>query len=340
MAVRGVNSEGEQIAGEISKAVIKGDLSNALHTTMECLCEKSYITEDEANYMVISVYSKSVKKQESIGVAVAAFSNAEMELCTVTTINVSKEEKEVADNLGITAGKMILANEAAEALGEDAADIDISELAALSVEELTNIASGKNESEKTGSDAEEVCDNTQKEEPVVTVSGDEAAVAVSDDDIAEVVSGDDVEIASEEGDDGSEVDVSDSKSDTESSEVSTSKTETPVVTVSGDEAESGSDVDESSSKKDDEETSVVSGDIAEDTSDDDSDADAVSTSKKGDSTDASAEDGEGDDEAEASKPSDESVSVSKPKSSQFSRTFESGNNISISDTEKTDNPKI
>ncbi|MBR4182561.1 MAG: hypothetical protein IKQ56_01940 [Lachnospiraceae bacterium] len=361
IAVRGVNSEGEQIAGEISKSVIQGDLSNALHATMDCLCEKSYITEDEANYMVISVYSKSAKKQESIGVAVAEFSDEETKLCTVTTVNVSKEEKEVADSLGITPGKMILATDAAAAMGTDTSDVDISELASLSVEELTNIVSGTekpvDEPEQTANITEPVED---KEEPKVSqaVSSDTVVETVSGDEIPEVVSGDDVEIASS-SDKSSDMDVSDDKGSDSTAVVSKDKTNEQIV--SGDTAKN--DSDQSSSKKDDDKPVVSDNAIidstdssgssdktenADDSGDgtdgfDDTEADAVSGSKKGDSS-AGSEDGDSgaEGEADSEKSHEEGVSVSKPKSSQFGAGFESGNNINISDTEKVlvEDPKI
>ena len=360
IAVRGVNSEGEQIAGEISKSVIQGDLSNALHATMDCLCEKSYITEDEANYMVISVYSKSAKKQESIGVAVAEFSDEETKLCTVTTVNVSKEEKEVADSLGITPGKMILATDAAAAMGTDTSDVDISELASLSVEELTNIVSGTEKPVDEPEQASDVIEPEHEEEPKVSqaVSSDTVVEAVSGDEIPEVVSGDDVEIASS-SDKSSDMDVSDDKGSDSTAVVSKDKTNEQIV--SGDTAKN--DSDQSSSKKDDDKP-VVSDNAIPDSSDssdssdktengdetgdstdgfDDTEADAVSGSKKGDSS-AGSEYGDSgtEGEADSEKSHEEGVSVSKPKSSQFGAGFESGNNINISDTEKItmEDPKI
>ena len=357
IAVRGVNSEGEQIAGEISKSVIQGDLSNALHATMDCLCEKSYITEDEANYMVISVYSKSAKKQESIGVAVAEFSDEETKLCTVTTVNVSKEEKEVADSLGITPGKMILATDAAAAMGTDTSDVDISELASLSVEELTNIVSGSEKPVDEPEQASDVSEPEHEEEPKVSqaVSSDTIVEAVSGDEIPEVVSGDDVEIVSS-SDKSSDMDESDDKGNDSTAVVSKDKTN--EQTVSGDTAKT--DSDQSSSKKDDHKP-VVSDNAILDSSDssdktengdetgdgtdslDDTEADAVSGSKKGDSSAGSEDsDSEAEGEADSEKSHEEGVSVSKPKSSQFGTGFESGNNINISDTEKVlvEDPKI
>ena len=350
IAVRGVNSEGEQIAGEISDAVISGDLSNALHTTFECLCEKSYITADESNYMIIGVYSKSAKKQESIGVAVAEFSVEETELCTVTTVNVTKEEKEVADSLGITAGKMVLAVDAATAMGADTTDADITELAALSVEELTNIAAGNEtidkEPEQVVEDKTEPQDEENEPQDIVAVSDNSADETVSGDQVAEVETDDETDVASVDKSDDEE--YSENKGSEGTVNVSKDKAE-DEVTVSGDSALDESDSDQSSSKKDDVQTAVSSNTVADDSEDpEDMEADAVSGSKKGDATDDPDGDTTGDAQSGESTDTgvddseDDGVSVSKPKSSQLSNKFESGNNISITDSEKTveDDSKI
>ena len=330
IAVRGVNTEGEQIAGEISASVIKGDISNALHATFDCLCEKAYITEDEANYMVIGVYSKSAKKQESIGVAVAEFSEEETKLCTVTAVNVTKEEKEAADSLGITAGKMILAADAAATMGVDTTDTDIADLAALSVEELTNIASG---AEVPGKDVESAVQDPDKKDPVVSqvVTSNTLPDAVSGDAVADVVSDDDAEIASS-SDKSSDVDVSDDKSNTDTTVVSKDKTDDESQT-SEDKTDKDQDADQSSSKKDDDKTAVSTNTVTDEKTDDE-DADAVSGSKRGNGEAETGKDGTAESSDQQSG-DDESISVSKPKSSQYTGYFESGNNITISDTEKT-----
>ena len=121
------------------------------------------------------------------------------------------------------------------------------------------------------------------------------------------------------------------------------------VTVSGDSALDESDSDQSSSKKDDVQTAVSSNTVADDSEDpEDMEADAVSGSKKGDATDDPDGDTTGDAQSGESTDTgvddseDDGVSVSKPKSSQLSNKFESGNNISITDSEKTveDDSKI
>ncbi len=143
VSVKAVNFDGEAIVDGISTEVVSKDIKYALSVTVDCLRSNDYIKEDTENYVFVSVYSKGENNQQTLSDAIEEFSEDSVEVCSVKTVSVTKEEKEEAENLGITAGKLILVNEAVAVMGEEVGDPGLTAtLAGMSVEKLTAIANG------------------------------------------------------------------------------------------------------------------------------------------------------------------------------------------------------
>ncbi len=134
ISISGMNEEGEAVVAEIGDSLKNKDITTALTITVEQLSADDYIDAEDTNYMIIGVYSDKEKKASDLMTSVDAFSSSTDETCSITTVNVSKETKEAADSYGITAGKMTLIEEIADATGTD--DIDPSAYSDLTVAEL------------------------------------------------------------------------------------------------------------------------------------------------------------------------------------------------------------
>jgi hypothetical protein len=85
--------------------------------------------------MVIGVYSDRDSKVDSLMSTVDAFSASTVDVCSITTVNISPELKETADSYGITGGKMALINEITT-VASDSDQVDPAVLAELTVAEL------------------------------------------------------------------------------------------------------------------------------------------------------------------------------------------------------------
>jgi hypothetical protein len=134
IAVDGMNDEGEAIVDAIGSSLKNRDLATALTITVEQLSTEAYLDAD-TNYMVIGVYSDKDSKADALMSTVDAFSANAVDVCSITTVNVSSELKETADSYGITGGKMALINEITT-VASDSDKVDPSVLAELTVAEL------------------------------------------------------------------------------------------------------------------------------------------------------------------------------------------------------------
>lgn len=135
IAVSGMNDEGIAVVDAMGSSLQNADITTALTITVEQLSTDAYLDTENTNYMVIGVYSDKDTKADALMNTVDAFCTDTIEVCSVTTVNVSKETKESADSYGITAGKMELINEIAS-VANDPAAVDPAALADLTVAEL------------------------------------------------------------------------------------------------------------------------------------------------------------------------------------------------------------
>lgn len=135
IAVSGMNDEGVAVVDAMGSSLKNVDITTALTITVEQLSTDAYLDAENTNYMVIGVYSDKDAKADALMNTVDAFCTDTIEVCSVTTVNVSKETKESADSYGITAGKMELINEIAS-VASDPATVDPAALADLTVAEL------------------------------------------------------------------------------------------------------------------------------------------------------------------------------------------------------------
>ena len=93
--VTGKNEDGLHIADSINDSVKNTDLTTALTVTIDQLSHEEYIDSADTNYMVISVYSDDNNKASSLKSTVDSFSQTEAEVCSIDTVNVTKEVKEL-----------------------------------------------------------------------------------------------------------------------------------------------------------------------------------------------------------------------------------------------------
>ncbi len=135
ISVKGMNDEGAAVVDAIGGSLKNRDLASALTITVEHLSADDYMDAENANYMVIGVYSDKDAKADALMSTVDAFSASTDEACSVTTVNVSKETKESADSYGISCGRMELINEIAN-VASDPDEVDPAALASLTVAEL------------------------------------------------------------------------------------------------------------------------------------------------------------------------------------------------------------
>jgi hypothetical protein len=135
IAVDGMNDEGTAIVDAIGDSLKNRDLTTALTITVEQLSTEAYLDAENTNYMVIGVYSNKDSRADALMSTVDAFSASAVDVCSITTVNVSPELMETADSYGITGGKMALINEITT-VAADPAEVDPAVLAELTVAEL------------------------------------------------------------------------------------------------------------------------------------------------------------------------------------------------------------
>ncbi|MDD6039240.1 MAG: anti-sigma factor domain-containing protein [bacterium] len=135
ISATGMNEEGEQIVEALGRSIKNRDITTALSMTIEQLTAEAYIDSENTNYLVIGVYSDDDTKANKLLNTVDSFSPDETQLCSISTVSVSKETKDAADELGISCGKMELINEVAS-VSADVAGVDPVVLADMSVAEL------------------------------------------------------------------------------------------------------------------------------------------------------------------------------------------------------------
>ena len=183
ISAEGMNEEGEAIVDAIGSSLKNKDIQTALSITVEQLTDEAYIDSENTNYMIIGVYSDKEGKADDLMSTVDEFSASTDETCSITTVNVSKETKENADSYGITAGKMELIEEIADAAA-DSENVDPSALADLSVAELEQTkaaaatgASISNAIADAEADAEKQAVAAAKNDPNAVVSEDKPADA-------------------------------------------------------------------------------------------------------------------------------------------------------------------
>ena len=140
ISVNGMNDEGTAIVDAIGNSLKNTDITTALTITVEQLSTDAYLDAENANYMVIGVYSEKDSKADALMSTVDEFTANSVETCSITTVNVSKETKESADSYGITGGKMELINEIAH-VASDPEEVDPAALADLTVAELAQTKS-------------------------------------------------------------------------------------------------------------------------------------------------------------------------------------------------------
>lgn len=143
--VFGINDGGQQIVSSIESDIKNRNITTALGVTLKQLEKDHYISQEEDNHVIISVYSNNDTKAKAIASRVDTFSNEETTICSIDTVTVSQETKDSADSLGITPGKLALIK-AVEETSSDT-NFDVSQWTDKTVSELeTTIQQANNQS--------------------------------------------------------------------------------------------------------------------------------------------------------------------------------------------------
>lgn len=174
ISATGMNEEGEQIVEALGRSIKNRDITTALSMTIEQLTAEAYIDSENTNYLVIGVYSDDDTKANKLLNTVDSFSPDETQLCSISTVSVSKETKDAADELGISCGKMELINEVAS-VSADAAGVDPVVLADMSVAELEQA-----KADALGADNENTLTVASNTDDTDAVSSDLKSVEESD----------------------------------------------------------------------------------------------------------------------------------------------------------------
>lgn len=136
ISVAGINTEGQQVVSSIESDIKNQNITTALGVTIGQLEKDHYINQEGYNHVIVSVYSSNDTKAQSIASRVNTFSAEKSDICSIDTIPVSKEEKDDADSLGITPGKLALIH-AVEETSSDS-NFDVSQWTDKTVSELEN----------------------------------------------------------------------------------------------------------------------------------------------------------------------------------------------------------
>lgn len=134
ISVAGINTEGQQVVSSIESDIKNQNITTALGVTIGQLEKDHYINQEGYNHVIVSVYSSNDTKAQSITSRVNTFSAEKSDICSIDTIPVSKEEKDDADSLGITPGKLALIHAVAETSSDS--DFDVSQWTDKTVSEL------------------------------------------------------------------------------------------------------------------------------------------------------------------------------------------------------------
>lgn len=134
ISVAGINTEGQQVVSSIESDIKNQNITTALGVTIGQLEKDHYINQEGYNHVIVSVYSSNDTKAQSITSRVNTFSAEKSDICSIDTIPVSKEEKDDADSLGITPGKLALIHAVAETSSDS--NFDVSQWTDKTVSEL------------------------------------------------------------------------------------------------------------------------------------------------------------------------------------------------------------
>lgn len=134
ISVSGINTEGQQVVSSIESDIKNQNITTALGVTIGQLEKDHYISQEEYNHVIVSVYSTNDTKAQSITSRVNTFSAEKSNICSIDTIPVSKEVKDDADSLGITPGKLALIHAVAETTSDS--NFDVSKWTDKTVSEL------------------------------------------------------------------------------------------------------------------------------------------------------------------------------------------------------------
>ena len=108
LSISALNEDAEAIAEALNDSGIRrATLTEAIEETTELLYEADYLGEDSDNCLLVSVNSHGKRQQESLTEEVDAYFSArgdEKEL-TVYVTDVTREERQQADALGVSAGR-------------------------------------------------------------------------------------------------------------------------------------------------------------------------------------------------------------------------------------------
>ena len=125
ISVSGINTEGQQVVSSIESDIKNQNITTALGVTIGQLEKEHYISQEEYNHVIVSVYSTNNTKAQSIASRVNTFSVEKSNICSIDTIPVSKEVKDDADSLGITPGKLALIHAVAETTSDSNFDVSM-----------------------------------------------------------------------------------------------------------------------------------------------------------------------------------------------------------------------
>lgn len=149
ISVSGINTEGQQVVSSIESDIKNQNITTALGVTIGQLEKDHYISQEEYNHVIVSVYSTNDTKAQSITSRVNTFSAEKSDICSIDTIPVSKEVKDDADSLGITPGKLALIHAVAESTSDS--NFDVSKWTDKTVSELeTTIQQAGNQDPDSG----------------------------------------------------------------------------------------------------------------------------------------------------------------------------------------------
>ncbi|MBR4514461.1 MAG: hypothetical protein IKO61_06200 [Lachnospiraceae bacterium] len=107
LAVNALNQDAEPIVDElITKGVVKKDIIEAFDETKDLLYEYGYLSDDDDDYILANVVSKSDKQRDALAYSLEKSAEDDATL-TVSVNTATKEEEVAAKDLGISTGRYV-----------------------------------------------------------------------------------------------------------------------------------------------------------------------------------------------------------------------------------------
>jgi len=107
LAVNALNQDAKPIVDElINKGVVRKDILEAFDDTKVLLHEYGYLSDDDEDYILANVVSKSDKQRDALAYSLEKSADSDEHL-TVSVNTATKEEEVAAKNLGISTGRYV-----------------------------------------------------------------------------------------------------------------------------------------------------------------------------------------------------------------------------------------